>query len=61
MPVYEFVCSNCGERFDVLWREGGIPDFHWCPKCGGLSPRVFSTFKFQFSPFLTELSDGTIL
>jgi putative FmdB family regulatory protein len=31
MPVYEFDCGSCGERFDQLVKVGEAPP---CPVCG---------------------------
>ncbi len=32
MPIYEYHCSSCGSRVEVLVRSHtGVPD---CPKCG---------------------------
>lgn len=32
MPIYEYLCRNCGERVEVLVRSGsGTPS---CPQCG---------------------------
>jgi putative FmdB family regulatory protein len=34
MPIYDFICQNCGEKFDLLtqhnWRAAGAA----CPTCG---------------------------
>ncbi|RKY04859.1 zinc ribbon domain-containing protein [Candidatus Poribacteria bacterium] len=33
MPIYEYRCKECGERFETLvLSEGEIPS---CPSCGG--------------------------
>jgi putative FmdB family regulatory protein len=32
VPVYEFICSSCGERFEELTRVDAAPS---CPGCGG--------------------------
>jgi len=31
MPIYEYICSNCGQPFEWLSREGEKPA---CPACG---------------------------
>jgi putative FmdB family regulatory protein len=35
MPIYDFICDKCGEKFDRLvgfdWQKAGIT----CPSCGG--------------------------
>ena len=34
MPVYEFTCQSCGQRFEKLFRTmNGKPSAE-CPKCG---------------------------
>ena len=34
MPVYEFDCSKCGERFEVMGSYAEREKEHACPKCG---------------------------
>jgi len=45
MPIYEYECGKCGERFEF---RRGITDGDSeirCPKCGAGNPRrVFSVF-----------------
>ena len=31
MPIYEYVCRDCGEQFEWLSRDGEKPS---CPSCG---------------------------
>ncbi len=39
MPIYEFACASCGERFEELVPAGAyVP----CPACGGEGQRVYS-------------------
>jgi putative FmdB family regulatory protein len=33
MPVYEFICEKCGERFDKLFRSVSGEPKAACPKC----------------------------
>jgi putative FmdB family regulatory protein len=43
MPVYEFRCRACGERFDELVAPSEVPP---CPACGAKEPeRVFSSIS----------------
>jgi putative FmdB family regulatory protein len=45
MPLYEYRCSNCGERFEVLQRMGAGAEGVSCPRCGAETiQRVHSTF-----------------
>ena len=34
MPVYEFSCLKCGERFEVMGSYAEREKEHICPKCG---------------------------
>ncbi len=43
MPLYEFVCTNCREKFENLCRSE--VDSLSCPSCGAKAKRVFSTFR----------------
>ena len=45
MPIYEYVCSHCGHRFEKLVRNiGGEQQVH-CPRCReNGSMRVLSSF-----------------
>jgi putative FmdB family regulatory protein len=48
MPVYEYECSACGEKFEVrrsIFAGHAKPGELKCPKCGSEEPRrVFSSF-----------------
>ena len=45
MPLYEYRCRGCGERFEILQRLGEDGDKLSCPRCGEPRPeRVLSTF-----------------
>jgi len=45
VPLYEYLCRGCGERFEVLQRLGASGDEVPCPRCGEARPqRVLSTF-----------------
>lgn len=32
MPIYEYICDDCGRDFELLVRGGAEPA---CPECGG--------------------------
>lgn len=65
MPVYEYKCPSCKKVFEILWRSEGLQEDmlepHPCPYCGTLSPKIFSPFNFQFSPYLKELGEGRMV
>jgi putative FmdB family regulatory protein len=45
MPLYEYTCSDCHERFEILQRMGEGADGLACPRCHGASvERQLSTF-----------------
>lgn len=47
MPLYEYACTGCGERTEVLQRIGDAP-MRACPRCGGLVTKLFSAPALQF-------------
>lgn len=34
MPVYEFTCQSCGQRFEKLFRTMSAKPAADCPRCG---------------------------
>ncbi|HSU83590.1 MAG TPA: zinc ribbon domain-containing protein, partial [Thermoanaerobaculia bacterium] len=34
MPIYEYLCRDCGHRFEILQRMGQGPEGLICPQCG---------------------------
>lgn len=45
MPLYEYRCPSCGEKFEVLQRIGATGEGLHCPRCGASgAQRVHSTF-----------------
>ena len=45
MPIYEYQCLDCGQRFEVLQRMGEGADDLTCPDCGQKRvTKQFSTF-----------------
>lgn len=44
MPVYEFVCSKCGNKEEQLVKIG--KDKIKCSECGGASYKVMSASSF---------------
>ena len=50
MPIYEYYCPQCEERFELLCSVGD--DEVSCPQCGLKAERRFSSYHFTFSnPF----------
>jgi putative FmdB family regulatory protein len=45
MPMYEYTCKACGERFEKLVRTSDDPQAVRCPACASATvERAFSTF-----------------
>lgn len=50
MPIYEYVCSECGERFEKFVRSMSAQSEASCPKCGSANTRkVISRFGISAS------------
>jgi putative FmdB family regulatory protein len=47
MPIYEYLCSQCNERHEVIQRLSEEPLKH-CPKCGGDMRKLISSPAIQF-------------
>jgi putative FmdB family regulatory protein len=48
MPIYEYECAKCGNRFEILQRIDEKPELH-CEKCQGDDiRRVLSAGAFVF-------------
>ena len=44
MPIFEYLCNNCGNRFELL-RSGSDDSKLKCPLCGKMDvDKTFSTF-----------------
>lgn len=44
MPLYDFVCEECGHEFEHFKRLSERTDPVECPECGELGKRVLSGF-----------------
>lgn len=45
MPIYEYKCQNCGQKFELLQKLGASNEELSCPKCGAPKPvKQFSVF-----------------
>jgi len=47
MPLYEYECTKCGERTELLQRFDDEP-LKVCPKCGGPVRKLLSAPAVQF-------------
>lgn len=45
MPIYEYICQDCGKRFECLLRSRQDQQAVVCSHCGSSNAeRIFSTF-----------------
>lgn len=51
MPIFEYICSRCGRRFEFLEKSGNSGEKS-CPQCG--SRRL----EKQFSVFSAGVKEG---
>ena len=47
MPLYEYQCTKCGERTEIIQKMSDPPYSH-CPKCGGDMKKLLSSPAIQF-------------
>ena len=47
MPLYEYECSKCGNRFELI-RKFSDPDVKKCPQCSGKVNQLVSSSAFHF-------------
>lgn len=52
MPIFEFVCDECGQPFEELLRNTDAISRLTCPKCGS------SQVKKKLSTFASKVSGG---
>ena len=47
MPLYEYQCTKCGERVEIIQKLSDPPYSH-CPKCGSDMRKLVSSPAIQF-------------
>ena len=47
MPLYEYLCDACANRFEKIVQFSD-PPLEVCPKCGGKVQKLFSSPAIQF-------------
>lgn len=47
MPIYEYKCTQCNERHEIIQSINDDPLAH-CPKCGGDMKKLISSPAIQF-------------
>jgi putative FmdB family regulatory protein len=60
MPIYEYRCQDCGEKFEKLVRSSTDPADLICPNCGSKQaekvPSLFGTSGFSTTRNFTSSS-----
>jgi putative FmdB family regulatory protein len=60
MPIYSYICKDCGEKFDLFIRVGGKDEKLICKKCGSKNiQKAFSSFSFGSSSKKDSKSDSS--
>ena len=58
MPIYEYICSDCKQKFELLKPMSQAGKDVSCPNCGGKAGRVLSRFCSHFEEPLDFLDSG---
>jgi len=61
MPIYEYQCTQCNERQEVIQRFSDAPPSH-CPSCGGDMKKLPSSPAIQFKGsgfYKTDYASGS--
>jgi putative FmdB family regulatory protein len=61
VPLYEYECEKCTDRFEVIQKVDAKP-LRRCPKCGGKVNRLISAPAIQFRGsgwYVTDYGKGT--
>ena len=61
MPLYEYECQACKDRFEEIQKIDD-PPVKTCPKCGGKTQRLISAPSIQFKGtgwYVTDYGKGS--
>ena len=58
MPIYEYLCSSCKLKFELLRTMSQSSESALCPSCGSSAQRVLSTFAASSKSSEGEFSLG---
>jgi putative FmdB family regulatory protein len=50
MPIYEYICEACGQRFEQLIANMNQKNAPSCPACKGKTRRQISVFSAHANP-----------
>jgi len=56
MPIYEYRCSGCNSKFELLRSVSKASEGADCPRCHSSAERILSTFSAQGRDENTGLS-----
>ena len=60
MPIYTFLCNECGERFDILIGVTIKKEELKCRKCNSTNiEKIFGTFSMGSSDIKSSGTDST--
>lgn len=57
MPIYEYQCAQCGEKFEVRQAMGEDGAKLNCPKCSARNPRRLLSSFFSTGSSTSEFSE----
>lgn len=61
MPIYEYQCTQCNDRHEIIQKISDAPLAH-CPKCSGSMKKLFSSPAIQFKGsgfYKTDYASGS--
>ena len=58
MPIYEYTCSKCQKKFELLKPMSQAGEAASCPSCGGKAERVLSRFCSHAEEDLDFMGSG---
>jgi putative FmdB family regulatory protein len=58
MPIYEYICSKCDQKFELLKSMSQAGEGVSCPSCGGKAERVLSRFCSHADESLDSLGSS---
>jgi putative FmdB family regulatory protein len=59
MPIFEFMCVNCGTSFEHLVRSSAVQEAILCPHCASSTvSKKFSTFGMKGGSAGSSFSGG---
>jgi putative FmdB family regulatory protein len=62
MALYEYKCSDCEERFELMRPMSAADDLAECPECGGTeSRRLISNFASVTPAGASALSSNAVM